>query len=86
MNNIFHYRVIEKEDFMRTSTKLGIIGIVGSLAVQIGVGIWEISDYRKGKRRMSKSDVDLIAEAIVVKQEELKAAKKKAKTVTKKEV
>jgi len=71
---------------MRTSTKLGIIGIVGSLAVQIGVGIWEISDYRKGKRRMSKSDVDLIAEAIVVKQEELKAAKKKAKTVTKKEV
>jgi len=71
---------------MRTSTKLGIIGIVGSLAVQIGIGIWEISDYRKGKRKLAKSDIDLIAESIVSKQEELKASKRKAKTVTKKEV
>jgi hypothetical protein len=78
MNNI------KKEDFMKTSTKLGILGIVTSLAVQITIGVIEIRDYRKGKRRMAKQDIDLIAETITVKQDEMKKAKKNAsKTVVK---
>lgn len=69
---------------MKTSTKLGILGIVTSIAVQITIGVIEIRDYRKGKRRMAKHDIDLIADTITVKQEEMKKAKKNAsKTVVK---
>lgn len=71
---------------MKTSTKLGLIGIAGSLLVQIALGIWEIRDYRKGNRRIAEHDAKMIADAVVTKQEELKLAKKKApKTVVTKE-
>jgi cytochrome oxidase assembly protein ShyY1 len=71
---------------MKTSTKLGLIGIGASLIVQIALGIWEIRDYRKGKRRIAEHDAKMIAEAVVTKQEELKLAKKKTpKTVVKEE-
>lgn len=68
---------------MKTSTKLGIVGIAAGLVVQIGVSIWEINDYRKGKRRMAKHDIELIASEVVKKQEQLKLEKKKVKTSTK---
>ncbi|MFU8786317.1 MAG: hypothetical protein ACNA7U_03640 [Candidatus Izemoplasmataceae bacterium] len=62
---------------MRTSTKIGLIGISSTLIVQAIVGFVEVRDYRRGKRRINKKDIDLIAEGVVTKQEELKKAKKK---------
>lgn len=69
---------------MKTSTKIGIIGLVGSLAVQITFGIVEIIEYRKGKRRISSKDVKLIGDAVANRQEEIKQLKKQQKAESKK--
>jgi len=71
---------------MKPSTKFALIGLAASLVIQIGTSIWEINDYRKGNRRLANTDVDMIASAVVKKQEELKLAKKNASTAVKKEV
>lgn len=72
---------------MRTGTKIGLIGLVASVTTSIVFGIIEIKDARKGKKRLNKEDIDLIAEQVVIKQEEVKLAKKKvAKTTIEKEV
>lgn len=71
---------------MRTGTKIGLIGLVVSATTSIIFGIIEINDARKGKKRLHKEDINLIAEQVVVKQEEVKLAKKKAVSKTIKEV
>ena len=71
---------------MRTGTKIGLIGLVVSATTSIVFGIIEINDARKGKKRLNKEDINLIAEQVVVKQEEVKLAKKKAVSKTIKEV
>ena len=63
---------------MRTETKIGLIGLVLSAITSIVFGIIEINDTRKGKKRLHKADINLIAEQVVAKQEEVKLAKKKA--------
>jgi len=72
---------------MRTGTKIGLVGLALSVVTSVVFGIIEISDARKGKRRLNKEDINLIAESVVVKQEEAKLAKKKVdKTTIEKEV
>lgn len=72
---------------MRTGTKIGLAGLALSVITSVVFQIIEISDIRKGKRRLNKEDIDLIAESVIVKQEEAKLAKKKvAKTTIEKEV
>ena len=63
---------------MRTGTKIGLIGLVLSAITSIVFGIIEINDARKGKKRLHKADINLLAEQVVAKQEEVKLAKKKA--------
>lgn len=48
--------------------KFLIIGLAASLAVQLTLGIIEISDHRKGRRRMSPDDIQAIADSINKKQ------------------
>lgn len=56
------------EDFMKTATKIGLLGITVTAITSIIFGVIEIKDARNGKKRMNKEDIKLIA-AEVVKQQ-----------------
>lgn len=53
---------------MRTATKIGLLGIAVTAITSIVFGVIEINDARKGKKRINKEDIKLIA-AEVVKQQ-----------------
>jgi len=68
---------------MKTVTKLGIVGLATSAIISIVFGVIDISDRRKGKRRFNKQDIDLIAEEVATKQEEIRLAKRRKPKVIK---
>ena len=53
---------------MKTSTKIGLLGIAVTAITSIIFGIIEIKDARNGKRRMNKEDIKLIAAEVVIQQ------------------
>lgn len=62
---------------MRTGTKIGLVGLAASAIISITFSIIEVSDRRKGKKRLNNQDVELIAESVAAKQEEIRLAKRR---------
>jgi len=53
---------------MKTATKIGLLGIAVTAITSIVFGVIEINDARKGKKRLNKEDIKLIATAVVEEQ------------------
>lgn len=62
---------------MRTGTKIGLLGLAASAIVSITFGVIEIKDRRNGKKRLNEEDMDMIADKVATKQEEIRLAKRR---------